>query len=70
MILKEQNKLSYNDELTKFFPKFPAFANKITIRHLLTHTSGLPDYFGMDKFYRPVLNNEDVLHATDRAKET
>ncbi len=63
MMLKEQNKLSYHDTLTKFFPEFPAYANKITIRHLLTHTSGLPDYFGMDKFYRPGLNNEDVLHA-------
>ena len=63
MILKGQNKLSYNDTLTKFFPQFPAYANKITIRNLLMHTSGLPDYFGMGNLYRPGLNNQDVLNA-------
>ncbi|HTB26209.1 MAG TPA: serine hydrolase domain-containing protein [Puia sp.] len=63
MILKEQNKLSYDDTLTKYFPEFPAYANKITIRHLLTHTSGLTDYLSMDKFYKPDLANEDVLKA-------
>ncbi|HSZ33981.1 MAG TPA: serine hydrolase domain-containing protein [Puia sp.] len=69
MILKEQNKLSYCDTLTKFFPQFPAYANKITIRHLLTHTSGLPDYFAMDNFYKPGLNNQDVLNALIAQKE-
>jgi CubicO group peptidase (beta-lactamase class C family) len=63
MILKEQNKLSYYDTLTKYFPEFPAYANNITIRHLLTHTSGLPDYFSMDNLYRPGSNNEDVLNT-------
>ncbi len=63
MILKEQNKLSYNDTLTKYFPEFPAYANKITIRHLLTHTSGLADYLSMDNLYKPGLNNEEVLNT-------
>lgn len=44
MILAERGRLSYADTLSKFFPEFPPYAEQITIRHLLTHTSGLADY--------------------------
>ncbi|NVK52254.1 MAG: beta-lactamase family protein [Flavobacteriaceae bacterium] len=43
MLLKEQNKLKLTDTINQYFPKFP-FKN-ITIKHLLNHTSGLPNYF-------------------------
>ncbi|HEY0742371.1 MAG TPA: serine hydrolase domain-containing protein [Chryseosolibacter sp.] len=43
--LAEQNKLSVEDSLEKYFPNFadPQLAKKVRIKHLLTHTSGLPD---------------------------
>lgn len=42
--LVEEGKLSLDDSVKKFFPNFRAdFYNRITLRHLLTHTSGLPD---------------------------
>lgn len=44
LILAEQGKLSLEDRLPKFFPEFPAYGKTISMRHLLTHTSGLPDY--------------------------
>jgi len=44
MMLKERGQLSYDDKLLKFLPDFPAYAKDITIRHLLTHTSGVTDY--------------------------
>jgi CubicO group peptidase (beta-lactamase class C family) len=44
MMLAERGKLSLEDRIPKFFPGFPAYGNNITIRHLLTHTSGLLDY--------------------------
>jgi CubicO group peptidase (beta-lactamase class C family) len=44
MLLVRDGKLRYGDALTDFFPAFPAYGKGITIRHLLTHTSGLPDY--------------------------
>jgi CubicO group peptidase (beta-lactamase class C family) len=44
MLLVRDGKLRYGDALTDFLPAFPAYGRGITIRHLLTHTSGLPDY--------------------------
>lgn len=42
--LTERGKLSLDDSVRKFYPQFPAYADKITVRHLLGHTAGLPDY--------------------------
>lgn len=44
MMLAEEGKLSLDDSLTKYFPAAPAWWNKITIRHLLTHTSGIRNH--------------------------
>jgi CubicO group peptidase (beta-lactamase class C family) len=44
MMLAERGLLSYEDSLPKFFPGFPAYGRGITVRNLLTHTSGLVDY--------------------------
>jgi CubicO group peptidase (beta-lactamase class C family) len=44
MLLVHDGKLSYDDTLTKIFPDFPAYGSSITVRMLLTHTSGLKDY--------------------------
>ncbi|MBQ7690348.1 MAG: beta-lactamase family protein [Muribaculaceae bacterium] len=42
--LAEQGKLSLDDPFTKFFPQWRTpVLRKITLRHLLTHTSGIPD---------------------------
>lgn len=57
--LAEQGKLSLNDPLSKFFPEFKApFFKEITLHHILSHTSGIPDA-------RPRTDREFVLHATD-----
>jgi len=42
MILKEQGKLYFDDPVLNYLTNFPY--PDVTIRHLLTHTSGLPDY--------------------------
>jgi CubicO group peptidase (beta-lactamase class C family) len=63
MQLKERGKLSYDDSLRKFFPELP-YCN-ITIRHLLTHSSGLPNYMYFADQYWPnrnvALTNKDVI---------
>jgi CubicO group peptidase (beta-lactamase class C family) len=44
MLLVHDGKLHYDDHLTDIFPEFPAYGKSITVRNLLNHTSGLPDY--------------------------
>lgn len=44
MMLEKENKLSFDDTLQKFFPDFPDYASKITIKNILQHTSGLLAY--------------------------
>ena len=44
MLLVHDGKLHYDDHLTDFFPEFPAYGKSISVRNLLNHTSGLPDY--------------------------
>jgi CubicO group peptidase (beta-lactamase class C family) len=43
--LEAEGKLSLDDSLSKYFPDFKnkSIADRVTVRHLLTHTSGLPD---------------------------
>ena len=44
VLLAEKDKLSLDDNLKSLYPNFPDYAQKITIRHLLNHTSGIRDY--------------------------
>lgn len=47
MILEKQGKLSYEDDIRKHLPGLPY--ENVTIRHLLVHTGGLPDYMQLFK---------------------
>ena len=51
--LQEQGKLSVGDKLAKFFPDFPR-GREVTLRHLLTHTSGIRSYTDMPGFIEKV----------------
>ncbi len=62
MILKEQGKLQFDDKVKKYLPNFPY--DRISIRQLLTHTSGLPEYFDLATQYTntlDTLNNEKLI---------
>lgn len=45
--LWEQGKLDLRDEITRFIPDYPMQGSKITIEHLLTHTSGIRNHSSM-----------------------
>lgn len=55
MLLVHDGKLHYDDRLTQIFPEFPAYGKDITLRNLLNHTSGLPDY-------------EDLMEKEEKSK--
>jgi CubicO group peptidase (beta-lactamase class C family) len=44
MVLADRNKLTLDETQPSFFPEFPDYGRNITVRDLLTHTSGLIDY--------------------------
>jgi CubicO group peptidase (beta-lactamase class C family) len=45
MLLAERGKLAYTDDIRKYLPELKY--KRVTIHHLLTHTSGLPDYVAL-----------------------
>ena len=47
LLLVEQKKISVDDDIRKYLPKFPDYGQTITIRHLIHHTSGIRDYPGL-----------------------
>ncbi|MCG8410866.1 MAG: beta-lactamase family protein [Bacteroidales bacterium] len=69
MILKEQNRLSYDDTVTKYIPEFPY--PQITVRMLLNHTSGLPNYYWLVEHHwnkKEAPLNEDVIKLLSEYK--
>jgi CubicO group peptidase (beta-lactamase class C family) len=44
LMLVEDGKLSLTDDIRKYIPQLPEYRHKVTIDHLLTHTSGLRDW--------------------------
>lgn len=58
MILKERGQLSYDQDVRDFIPELPYTG--VTVRHLLNHLSGLPDYMEMmDTNWKPELKYDD-----------
>ena len=47
LMLAKENKLALTDSVRKYVPELPAYADKITLYQLLTHTSGVRDYFAL-----------------------
>jgi CubicO group peptidase (beta-lactamase class C family) len=62
MVLVQDGRISLDDKITKFFPDAPATWNKITVRHLLTHTSGMGDYPAEIDLRRDYTEDEYLEH--------
>ena len=66
LLLGQQGKLSLDDDVRKFIPELPDYGAKISLRNLLQHTSGLPDYIGLLRLAgartEDVVTDEEALH--------
>ena len=60
MLLVREGKLGLDAEYTEYFPEYPY--KGVTLRHLLTHTSGMPD-FNVEDLVGPVLDGEKRIPA-------
>ena len=73
LLLKQENKLSLQDHIIKYLPDVnPDIGNKITIYHLLTHSSGLPHYIptkdsvkGLTVMDRDTYNDDKNIDSLD-----
>jgi CubicO group peptidase (beta-lactamase class C family) len=72
LLLEKQGKLSVNDDVRKYIPELPDYGPKITILHLLNHTSGLRDYLTLMELAGintdSVTTDEDALQIITRQK--
>jgi CubicO group peptidase (beta-lactamase class C family) len=70
--LRDQGKLSLDDDITKWLPDFETRGNKVTLRHLLGHTSGIadltemPELRAMQLMRNPKLTRDDVYKVISR----
>ena len=71
MLLERDGKLSIDDNIRKYLPEIPDYGTPITIRHLLTHTSGLRDQWELlalarGRFEEDRITEADVLDIVSR----
>jgi CubicO group peptidase (beta-lactamase class C family) len=71
LTLAEQHKLTLDDPVRRWLPSLPPAADGITIKHLLTHTSGLIDYEDvMPEGLTKQLRDADVLRLLEKQTTT
>ena len=71
MLLGADGKLSVDDDIRKYLPEIPDYGTPITIRHLLTHTSGLRDQWNLialarGRFEENRITEADVMDIVPR----
>jgi len=72
LLLEQDQKLSFEDPISRFLPELPPnIGNKVLVRHLITHTSGIIDYEEiMDTTITIPLLDLDVLNILRNQEKT
>jgi CubicO group peptidase (beta-lactamase class C family) len=66
MLLIEQRKLSLETRINNILPEYPSFNKEITVKHLLSHTSGMNDYIDWAKIREDLSLNELINSFKDK----
>jgi CubicO group peptidase (beta-lactamase class C family) len=66
LLLAQQGKLSLDDDVHKYIPELPDFGERITLRHLMHHTSGLRDQWALLglagwRYSQDLITDDDVM---------
>jgi CubicO group peptidase (beta-lactamase class C family) len=69
MMLVEQGSIKYDDHISEYIGELPPALGAATIRQLLGHTSGIPDYSDLNVEH-PGMTNADVLRALTHVDHT
>ena len=69
LMLAEEGKLSVGDDITRYLPGYPTHGQRITIEHLLTHTSGIPSYTSKQDYMQGMGRDMTVAQIIDRFKD-
>ena len=64
MLAVRMGLLSLDDKIVKYFPELTAYEG-VTVRHLLTHTSGIPDYFDDEEWFIKIWEEEKRVPGND-----
>jgi CubicO group peptidase (beta-lactamase class C family) len=66
VMLAEEGRLGLDDSITRWFPEAGGIWQGITVRHLLTHTSGIPDYADTTLDYRRDYTEGDLVALAEK----
>jgi CubicO group peptidase (beta-lactamase class C family) len=69
LLLEERGKLKLDDPVVKFIPEAPSAWGKVTLYHLLTHTSGIPDFSDFPDYATLKLSPIDPARALERLRD-
>jgi CubicO group peptidase (beta-lactamase class C family) len=66
LLLAQQGKLSLDDDVHKYIPELPDFGERITLRHMMHHTSGLRDQWSLLglagwRYSQDLITDDDVM---------
>lgn len=69
LMLAEEEKLAVSDDVRKYLPAFPDKGKRITIEHLLTHTSGIANYTSLPSVRQSLTLDRTVDALIDTFKQ-